>query len=340
MVIDYIDIIPYEKKIFSQLRNSKHIYTSKKGFYVKLISGNYNGFGEVSILEGFSKESLKEVSWAFEVLRLGFPLKEKIDLDELLDYIYIQTENFSSLRFGVETAIYDIYCQIKKSSISSYFSKKNHNPIFLSTIYNNNNNRYQNFDTIKLKIGFNSLDEDIKIMRKINSYKKMKFRLDANQALSVDDIIKIEKATKDFDIEYLEEPLSDLTIENLRIIKKNTNFKIAIDETIYTDKNWKEFLSTGMINYLIIKPSIFGGFKDFFEIVNFANNNKVEIILSSSIETRIGHFACLHLASSLNSKTRHGLDYFAFYTDSENVFFNQNDCKIKLDKIIGLGAKL
>ena len=85
-------------------------------------------------------------------------------------------------------------------------------------------------------------------MRKINSFKKMKFRLDANQALSVDDIIKIEKATKDFDIEYLEEPLSDLTIENLRIIKKNTNFKIAIDETIYTDKNWKEFLSTGMIN--------------------------------------------------------------------------------------------
>ena len=95
-----------------------------------------------------------------------------------------------------------------------------------------------------------------------------------------------------------------------------------------------------MINYLIIKPSIFGGFKDFFEIVNFANNNKVEIILSSSIETHIGHFACLHLASSLKSKTRHGLDYFAFYTDSENIFFNQNDCKIKLDKIIGLGAKL
>ena len=55
MVIDYIDIIPYEKKIFSQLRNSKHIYTSKKGFYVKLISGNYSGFGEISILEGFSK---------------------------------------------------------------------------------------------------------------------------------------------------------------------------------------------------------------------------------------------------------------------------------------------
>ena len=36
MIIDYIDIIPYEKKFF-QLRNS-NIYTSKKGFYVKLIS--------------------------------------------------------------------------------------------------------------------------------------------------------------------------------------------------------------------------------------------------------------------------------------------------------------
>ena len=34
---------------------------------------------EASILEGFSKESLEEVSWAFEVLKLGFPLKETID---------------------------------------------------------------------------------------------------------------------------------------------------------------------------------------------------------------------------------------------------------------------
>ena len=206
------------------------------------------------------------MSWAFEVLRLGFPLKEKIDLDELLIIFIYRQKIF--LHLGLELKQLFMISIVKLKNIYIIiFSKKNHNPIFLSTIYNNNNNRYQNFDTIKLKIGFNSLDEDIKIMRKINSYKKIKFRLDANQALSVDDIIKFEKATKDFDIEYLEEPLSDLTIENLRIIKKNTNFKIAIDETIYTDKNWKEFLSTGMINYLIIKPSIFGGLK-IFEIVN------------------------------------------------------------------------
>jgi len=338
MIINSIDIIPIDKKLKAPLTNAKMIYNKLEGYYVSFLSDNYVGKGEVVILKGFSKDSIKEVLWTFEAFKAGLPLNEDLNIEDFLDYIDIYIKESRSLKFALETALYDLYCQIKGVTLASLFNPSHCNKIEISTIYLNNFNRINYFDTIKFKIGVNSIIDDIKTIEKINSVKKMKFRLDANQSLSLNDLIFIEKSINGLNIEYIEEPFTNLDENKIVQLKSKTSFKIAIDESIYNnDNNNIDLIKSGLVDYVILKPSIFGGYKDILQFIKRVQEYKTDIILSSSFETHIGHMATVHLAASINNSHKHGLDYYAFYNESRKHIYKSEDSAICIDNIIGLG---
>lgn len=339
MFINKIDIIPIDKKLKTSFSNAKTVYNQLEGYYVSFLSDGYIGKGEVVILEGFSKESIHDVLWNFEAFKAGLSLNEDLNIEDFLDYIDISIKESGSLKFALETALYDLYCQIKGIPLASFFNPNHCSRIKLSTIYLNNCNRIKYFNTVKLKIGVNSIINDIKSIEKINSENKIKFRLDANQSLSLNDLILIQKNINPAYIEYIEEPFADLDKNKIIDLKSNTSFKIAIDESIYSSKNNNlELIETGLIDYVVLKPSIFGGYKDILEFVKHVKGFNTEIIFSSSLETHIGHMASVHLAACVNNLQEHGLDYYAFYDDCLKHIYKKNDSEISIENINGLGV--
>ena len=304
------------------------------------VSEKFTGKGEISILSGFSKESFQEISWIFESFKSGFPINENLHIKEFVEYIGIHTQEAPALRFALETAIYDVYCQKKNISLAAFFKKNHSNHITLSTIFTQDYNRTVCFDTIKLKIGVNKLADDLIIMNKINKIKKMKFRLDANQSLSLDDLLFIEKNLNGINVQYIEEPFENLNEKKLLKLKTETSFAVAVDESIYNSNAYKDWIKAGLINYIVIKPSIFGGYTDFFNLTAYAEKYNVEIIVSSALETHVGHMATVHLASCINNSQSHGLDYYAFYKNYSKHIYSKNESKVYLDNITGLGVEL
>ena len=337
MIVSSINIISIDKTLNNPLINSKNKYQKLKGYYVFCVSEKFTGKGEVSILNGFSKESLQEISWIFESFKLGFPINENLGIEEFIEYIGIHTQGAPALRFALETAIYDVCCQKKGISLAAFFKKNHSNHINLSTIFTQDYNRIACFDTIKLKIGFNKLSDDLIIMNKI---KKMKFRLDANQSLSLDDLLFIEKKLNGIDVQYIEEPFENLNEKKLLKLKTETSFAVAIDESIYNSDAYKGWIKAGLINYIVIKPSIFGGYADFFNLTAYAEKYNVEIIVSSALETHVGHMATVHLAACIKNSESHGLDYYAFYNNYLKHVYSENESRICLDNITGLGVEL
>ena len=59
MIISSINITSIDKTLNNPLINSKNKYQKLKGYYVFCVSEKFTGKWEVSILNGFSKESLQ-----------------------------------------------------------------------------------------------------------------------------------------------------------------------------------------------------------------------------------------------------------------------------------------
>lgn len=340
MIINNIDIISINKELNNPLINSKRSYYKQAGFYIILNSDKFDGKGEISLLDGFSCHTSQDVLWAYESFKLCFPINENLHIDEYVSYVNIHLSNFPSMIFAFETALYDIYCQKLGTSIASCFNKKNANIISLSTMFSADDERMPYFDTVKYKIGVNDLSKDLAVMNNLNSKKTMQFRLDANQSLELKDFLFIDKNKNNLNIQYIEEPYQNLNENKLKELKSKTSFKIAIDDSVYKNELYKDWIKKNLIDYLIIKPSIFGGYTDFFNLVNYSSSYNIPIILSSSLETHVGHMACMNLASYLNNNMKHGLDYYSFYNDSSKYIFPKHNSIIDFRNIVGLGVDI
>ena len=84
MIIKQLDLLPYELKLKNKFKNSKNIYFKKNGFVIKIVTDNYLGLGDVSYLQGFSKETLQEINWGFQSFKQSIGNNENYSFTELI----------------------------------------------------------------------------------------------------------------------------------------------------------------------------------------------------------------------------------------------------------------
>ena len=137
MIIKQLDLFPYELKLKNKFKNSKNIYLKKNGFIIKIVVDHYLGLGDVSYLQGFSKETLQEINWGFQSFKQTIGNNENYSFTELIKLVEIHSLNLPSLQFGLDTAIHDIKSQQSNISISRLINTNSQDKIQLSTLYNN-----------------------------------------------------------------------------------------------------------------------------------------------------------------------------------------------------------
>ena len=158
------------------------------------------------------------------VIRFWYPpFKDLIKISFSPNRFELYTINIPSLHFGLDTAASDLWSKKNNLPLCKYLNKHALDKVYFSSIYLNNEEQPPINKHVKIKFGVDSLSNDLEKLK--NIAKKLPeetvFRIDANMAYSIDDAILLFQSLKHFNIQYVEEPLQDLSYINLSKLKQD-----------------------------------------------------------------------------------------------------------------------
>ena len=138
-------------------------------------------------------------------------------------------------------------------------------------------------------------------------------------------------------IDYIEQPLSMKSYEDLYELSMHTDIPIAIDEVIVDIESIEKLLENSIGDVFILKPMLIGNIKKIQKMTQLLSDEGKRCNISSLLESNIGRLAYLHLASALNIEEECGI--------ATNVFFENDLCSfpktkngiISIDKKFGFG---
>jgi len=295
LIISHFQVIPYSIPFVKPLQTAGETYTHREGIWLKLQSEKFMGFGEAAPLSGFSRETLKEVHYALE----GFHHTIEggnFESEELFSLIEVHSQNIPSVRFSLETAIYDILAKEAELPLAKFLTPNAKTEILVNGIagvhfYGDG------FSVIKVKVGFRNLFDEIENMEYLTESfgNEICFRLDANGVFDLPQAIRFCKEMEKFNIDYIEQPLPANNLEDLAELTYHTEIPIAVDESLTDFTSAQKIIDEQAAQIFVIKPMISGGFTECEKIIHLAKTENIRTVITSSLETSIGSAACLHL---------------------------------------------
>lgn len=326
------------KKVF---RNSFDSFSKREGFIIKAVDEQNNvTYGEASPLPNFSRESLKELEEELKLIS-----QNEVALSNNLNDARKQIKNLSSLnslRFAFEQILLN-FLFLRKSQQNNFLSKKNFkNEISINAvldisepelIMNEIQKKYfQGYRTFKIKIGRENFEDDLALLEKIQNMfgNKIKKRLDVNGKWDYERARNYLKELEKFEIEFIEEPCSGLMC-NLELAEKS-KLKIALDESLKNFDEAKKIIESSQIDFVVVKPMIYGSLFDSVELINYAEAKNKYVIISSSFESAVGKSALVFIASCSSHLFAHGLDTSDFFErDICYDYYAVNNGRINFD---------
>lgn len=182
----------------------------------------------------------------------------------------------------------------------------------------------ENFDCLKMKISVKSFHEDIKVLKSIRknfNKKQITIRVDANGAFNESNVENYLLQLSKLDIHSIEQPIAKNQRELMAELCKNAPIKIALDEEligIFGKKKKEDLLTFIRPQYIIIKPSLLGGWKESEEWIKIANKLKIGWWITSALESNIGLNAIAQWTFTLNNPSHQGLGTGLLYENNIN----------------------
>jgi o-succinylbenzoate synthase len=296
------------------------------------------GTGECSVIPNLSIDALPDLESHIKNFYQQINTGSKI---EELDF-----SDFPAVKFAFETALLDLKNKGEKILFPSDFTKgKDSIPINgliwmgeINMMMTQLRNKIDNgFKCIKIKVGAIDFEEEISLLKEIRknySQNDVVIRLDANGAFTPENANwKLEELEK-YDIHSIEQPIKQGNPHAMAKLCETTPIPIALDEELIGvhDLDEKKHLLE-LINpqYIILKPSLLGGFKASEVWISIADKLNVGWWITSALESNVGLSAIAQWTYKLNKKIYHGLGTGQIYTNNissplylqgENLFFD------------------
>jgi O-succinylbenzoate synthase len=153
-------------------------------------------------------------------------------------------------------------------------------------------------EVFKVKVGTNQESDLARLKRVKELAPTAKLRIDVNGSWSVDEALQnIESIYSEIgELEYVEQPVSDL--DSLKRLKErlNVDVKIAGDEVIRKSSDPFSINLDGAIDILMLKVAPLAGIKRSLAI---AEHHNLPVVVSSALESAVGMSHGLRLAAAL-----------------------------------------
>ena len=175
------------------------------------------------------------------------------------------------------------------------------------------------YRSIKIKVGRQSLDQDISRVGKLKQHVagRALLRLDGNRAWSTPEACRFGATVGSEGIDYIEEPLRDPG-DHTRFWKQ-TGIRVGLDETLAESPSGE--VSVGdAIAALIIKPALLGPLQRTVQLIRLAKSRGIDAVLSSVFESPLALRFYARLAQSEGiGATPQGLDTWRCFAEEKNL---------------------
>ncbi len=311
---------------------SRGVLTEKETWFILLEQNGKKGIGECGILRTLSIDDRpdyeEKLKWVCENINL-----EKEKLWEAL-------REFPSIQFGVEQAFLSLESDNPFLLFPSEFTSGKQSIPINGLVWMGDEVFMKQqieeklavgFNCIKLKIGAIDFQQELDLLQFIrNNFdeKTIEIRVDANGAFPLEEALSKLQKLSEFKLHSIEQPIKAGNWSEMAVLCQKTPIPIALDEEligIFTYEEKERLLQTIKPQYIILKPSLVGGFKGSQEWIELAEKYQIGWWITSALESNIGLNAIAQWTYTLNNPMPQGLGTGALYT-------NNFDCPLEVSK--------
>jgi len=302
---------------------SRGILRTKETYFLTITDGVKKGIGECGLFRGLSiddsPEYEKKLTWVCNNIQLG--------LEALLN----ETTQYPSIQFGLEQAFLALENDDLFSLIPSDFSEGK-KPIPINGLIWMGDKSFmksqiqqkikEGFSCIKMKIGAINFKEELSLLqyiRKEFSAKDIELRVDANGAFTPNEALDKLKRLSELELHSIEQPIKQGQYHEMASLCEKTPLPIALDEEligVFSVTEKKKLLQTIQPQYIILKPSLVGGFKGSNEWIEISEQQKMGWWITSALESNIGLNAIAQYTYTLQSNMPQGLGTGSLFTNN------------------------
>ena len=302
---------------------SRGIMNTKETWFIKLEDNGKIGIGECGILRGLSIDDRpdyeEKLKWACENIHLG------------LEALITELEEYPSIQFGLEIAFISLGSSNEFISFPSAFTKGLDSIPINGLVWMGSEDFMRSqisekidsgFNCIKLKIGAIDFQTELNILKSIRkefSESDIELRVDANGAFSTHEALEKLKNLSDYKIHSIEQPIKPGQYDEMASLCDVTPIPIALDEEligVFGRDRKKVILQDIKPQYIILKPSLIGGFKGSSAWIDLANDNDINWWVTSALESNIGLNAIAQWTYTLENKMPQGLGTGGLFTNN------------------------
>lgn len=285
--------------------SAQRAWPRRDGVLVTAHFDGVTGWGEASALEGMSVETAVDVEDALasvgDVIEVEEPASgEPIALPRRLP---------PSARFGLETALADLFSQRAGSSLAAWLRPEPTETVETQILLDRLDGLpalgevlAQGARAVKVKLGrSHRMREEISLLRHLRAqHPDCVIRADANGTAVAPELLD---ALVEVGCVLLEDPCP------LELLAARAwPLPIALDEALYADPDGAmDALDRGLASAVVLKPSLIGGLSRCIELAREAERRGARVIVSHALESPVALAAAAHLALAIGAGEIHGL---------------------------------
>ncbi len=319
----------YSKRtlIFKQpAGTSRGVLLEKDSFFLSLFHDDnplIKGVGEISPIPGLSID---------EPSRLENKIIEVIDSINTGNHNFnMPVVSFPAIQFGVETALISLGANSSQILFPSDFTSGKVSIPINGLIWMGSREFMEQqieakikagFRCLKLKIGAIDFETELSVLKSIRGKypsELLELRVDANGAFNPADAYDKLSRLAELELHSIEQPIKAGQYEEMSRLCAASPLPIALDEEligVFPYEKKKQLLETIKPQYIILKPTLLGGFKASSEWIELAGEEGIGWWVTSALESNIGLNAIAQWTATLGNPSFQGLGTGALYKNN------------------------
>lgn len=281
------------------------------------------GIGEVSVIPGLSRDDISGIEKALDEVCVN--INQTAAIPENFD------SDFPSIVFAFETALLDLKTGGKRLLYKNSFTSGTSGIPINGLVWMGNFEEMkarmtkkidEGFRVIKIKVGAIDFAQELELLAYIRRHFSsdiLTLRLDANGAFRPDQAFERMQQLSVFDIHSIEQPVAAGQAEVMTELCQKSPIPIALDEELIGNFDLSEkrqLLEQIKPQYIILKPSLIGGFNAADTWINLAEKLKIGWWATSALESNIGLNAIAQWTAQKKTTLPQGLGTGQLYTNN------------------------
>jgi len=310
----------YHKLIFKRPSGtSRGVLNTKDSWIIyQSDSAGIKCISEVSIINGLSVESLQDVQ---DEIDLIIESKEFRNLSQISSVRFAQELLTKSLQGDDPFKLWD----------STFYN--DHHPVKINGLIWMGDRQFmfdqirqkldEGFDCLKLKIGAIDFNDELELLAYVRSQfssQQVELRVDANGAFDPSNALEKLKRLSEYDIHSIEQPIKPRQWQAMSQLCEQAPIAIALDEELigysYDATEQSKLLQAIKPQYIILKPSLIGGFTQADQWIDLAEDLDIGWWATSALESNIGLNAIAQWVSTKSNHMPQGLGTGQLYTNN------------------------